>query len=160
MNTTSESVNYISGLPEMLGALSVVVLWMLGVFVALAIFSIFFKSFHRIVYRLMQAGLVVLLLCGTLLGAYLFFFDRCGALANYDDGSHARLIGVCREVRISPLGDGRRASFLLRDPTGSLRVVTTSGAPAEGSVVYLRGRKGTFDGNSTFVESDYQLSPF
>lgn len=160
MNTTSESVNYISGLSGALGALSAMALWLLSVFVALVLISIFFKSFRRIVYRLMQAGLVVLLLCGILAGSYLLFFDRCDTLVSYDDGSDVRLIGICKEVRISSRGDSRRASFLLRDPTGNLRVVTTSGAPAEGSFIYLRGRKGTFDGDSTFVVSDYQFSPF
>ena len=39
-------------------------------------------------------------------------------------------------------------------------VVTTSGAPREGSFLYLLGRKGTFDDDKTFIESDYQFSPF
>ena len=137
-----------------------VIIWLVGVFIALAIISIFFESFRRIVKRFLQAGLVILFLCGVLAGTYFLFFDRCETLVNYDDGSDVRLIGICRDVRISPRGNSQRASFLLRDPTGNLRVVTTSGAPAEGSVIYLRGRKGTFDGDSTFVVSDYQFSPF
>ena len=160
MITTIGALDSMSSVSEVFSSIPAVVLWVLGVFVALSIISIFFKSLRRLVYRLAQAGLVVLLLCGILAGSYLLFFDRCDTLVSYDDGSDVRLIGICKEVRISSRGDSRRASFLLRDPTGNLRVVTTSGAPAEGSFIYLRGRKGTFDGDSTFVVSDYQLSPF
>lgn len=160
MTTTIGALDFMSSVSAFFSSIPAVALWLLGVFVALSIISIFFKSLRRLVCRLMQAGLVVLLLCGILAGSYLLFFDRCDTLVSYDDGSDVRLIGVCREVQISPMGDGHRASFLLRDPTGNLRVVTTSGAPAEGSVIYLRGRKGTFNGDHTFVVSDYRLSPF
>ena len=30
----------------------------------------------------------------------------------------------------------------------------------EGRFLYLLGRKGTFDDDNTFIESDYQFSPF
>lgn len=150
----------LDSMSSVISSLPSVVLWLAGIVLALTIFSIFFKSLRKVVYRLAQAGLIVLFFCGLLVGSYIFFFDRCDTMVSYDDGSSVRLIGICREVEISPRGDGRRASFLLRDPTGNLRVVTTSGAPSEGSVIYLRGRKGTYSGDSAFVVSDYQLSPF
>ena len=135
-------------------------LWLGGIFIALVVFLAVFRRLPVLVSGLAKTALVILFLCGVVMGSYFLFFDRCEILANYDDGSSVRLIGVCREVRISPEGNGRRASFLLRDPTGVSRVVTTSGAPREGSFLYLLGRKGTFDDDNTFIESDYQFSPF
>ena len=149
-----------SSILDALRALPIVFLWLFSLSVALGILAYFFTTVRRVLYRLMQTGLVVLLLFGTIFGTYFLFFDRCETLAGYKDGSDVRLIGVCREVEVSPRGAGRRASFVLRDPTGSLRVVTTTGAPSEGSLVYLRGRKGTFDGTRTFVVTDYRFSPY
>jgi len=156
----SKSIIPISYIAGFFAGIPVTFLWLAGIIVEVLIVSILFKSVRFVVRRVFQVGLTVLLVCGLLVGAYCLFFDRCGALAAYEDGRNVRLFGVCREVRISSEGDGRRASFLLRDPTGASRVVTTTGAPPEGSFLYLLGRKGTFDANNTFVESDYQLSPF
>lgn len=157
MNRISTNMNSTSGLAEFFAGIPSAVLWLAGIIVALTIVSICFKSVRCILFR---AGLALLVACGLLAGSYYLFFDRCDTLTTYEDGKSVRLIGVCREVRVSPLGDGRRASFLLRDPSGTSRVVTTSGAPPEGSFLYLKGRKGTFDEDNTFVEIDYQLSPF
>ena len=96
MITTIGALDSMSSVSEVFSSIPAVVLWVLGVFVALSIISIFFKSLRRLVYRLAQAGLIVLLLCGILAGSYLLFFDRCDTLVSYDDGSDVRLIGVCR----------------------------------------------------------------
>ncbi len=156
MNAISEPADYLSWIPVFDGNLPAVVLWLVAGFVILLLGSIFFGGLRR----LLQVGLILLILCGAFAGAYLVFFDRCDNLVHYDDGRNVRLLGVCRDVRVSTAGEGRRASFVLRTPTGKMKVVTRAGAPAEGSVIYIRGRKGTFDARRPFVESDYQYSAF
>lgn len=160
MNAITEPVDYLSWIPGVGGNLPAVVLWLVAGFVALVIGSIFFRGLRRVLLRLMQVGLVLLLLCGSFAGAYLVFFDRCDSLVHYGDGHDVRLLGVCEDVRVSVAGEGKRASFVVRTPTGKMKVVTRAGAPAEGAVIYIRGRKGTFEINRTFVESDYQYSVF
>jgi hypothetical protein len=160
MNAITEPGNFMSWITQMLGSVPSTILWLFAGFVVLAISSIFFQNLRRVLYRLMQAAIVVLFLCVALSGTYLLLFDRCRNLVNYDDGRDVRLLGVCREVQVSPAGEGRRASFVVRTPTGKMKVVTTSGAPAEGTVIYIRGRKGTYGIGRVFVESDYQLSAF
>ena len=149
-----------SSLPAVFESIPTVVLWVAAGLGLLVIGSFFSKIFRSVLYRMAQTCLVVGIICGILFGAYMLFFDQCKAVEDCADGEKVTLVGVCRDVRISPYGDGRRASFLLRDLSGRLQVVTPSGAPSEGAVAYIKGRKGTFNGNSTFVESDYQLPAF
>jgi len=160
MNSISEPADYLSWFPWSGGNFPGVALWLVAGFVILLICSIFFESLRRGLLRLLQVGLILLLLCGAFAGAYLVCFDRCDNLVHYDDGRNVRLLGVCRDVRVSIAGEAKRASFVLRTPTGKMKVVTRAAAPAEGSVIYIRGRKGTFDARKTFVESDYQCSAF
>jgi hypothetical protein len=149
-----------SSLPAVFDSIPTVVLWVAAGLGLLVIGSFFSKIFRSVLYRLAQTCLVVGIICGMLFGAYMLFFDQCKEVEDCVDGEQVTLVGVCRDVRISQQGDGLRASFVLSDLSGKLRVVTISGAPTEGAVACIKGRKGTFNGNTTFVESDYQLSPF
>ena len=65
MNAISEPADYLFWIPGFDGNLPAVVLWLVAGFVILLLGSIFFGGLRR----LLQVGLILLILCGAFAGA-------------------------------------------------------------------------------------------
>ena len=83
----------------------------------------------------------ILLVAGQVL-LYFTLLDRCETLSRAPDGTAVLLFGRVDEVRAGN-SDRDYVEFIIADPTGRTLVQSEDGPPAEGSICFVKGRKGT-----------------
>ncbi len=142
------------------GSFSSVLAWLAFALLVLVLCLCSFKGFRNLLSRLLRAALVVLCVLVALFGVYVICFDQCGSIPAHSDGKDVLLIGLVDRVRTSKGGDSRRAAFELVDPSGRTTVVTSSGAPPEGGLAVIKGKKGSVNQGKAFVECSFRLSSF